>query len=263
MSNPYDVPDISMLMRAQMATYRSITDSTKIFWHVSKTMKEAFKGAQQAQKYSETLRKSMIAVPSAKELGYLSNAMNLSSNTGIAEQLKVTYNITSSTASLGSSLREAMKPFFDSHDLKMTSTANNIFNKINNNPTEAYNSLQESLNAPINPIPNNVNELPRDNSQAIHTADNHGSVVTEVNNSFYAAKEIIKKYTDSVKEYYANSADPETALNFFVGLMQFIFFFSFFVNINADTKNAIDISEALCGCIEWALSYGHKHHNDN
>ena len=179
MNNLYNVPDISMLMRAQIDAYRSVTDNAKTFWHVSETMKEAFKEAQQVQKYSEALKKSMLAVPSAKELGYLSNAMKFSSNTGIADQLKVAYNVASSTASLGSSLQEAMKPFLNSRDLKMMSTANDILNKVSTNPSDSYASFQKALNQQSAPrlkqldqeVRNQIEQIKHENDERYNRSD--------------------------------------------------------------------------------------------
>src|SRR5699024_1051180 len=210
------VPDISMLMRAQMATYRSITDSTKIFWHVSKTMKEAFKGAQQVQKYSETLRKSMIAVPSAKELGYLSNAMNLSSDTGIAEQLKVTYNIASSTASLGSSLREAMKPFFDSHDLKMTSTANDILNKVSTNPSDSYASFQKALSQQTTPRLKQLDQEVRNQIEQIKHENNEGYDRSSFNDITIDTEAAIKELQNPSNIYKTGNQYSEFSVKYFI-----------------------------------------------
>lgn len=245
MSNPYDVPDISMLMRAQMATYRSITDSTKIFWHVSKTMKEAFKGAQQVQKYSETLRKSMIAVPSAKELGYLSNAMNLSSDTGIAEQLKVTYNIASSTASLGSSLREAMKPFFDSHDLKMTSTANDILNKVSTNPSDSYASFQKALSQQTTPRLKQLDQEVRNQIEQIKHENNEGYDRSSFNDRTIDTEAAIKELQNPSNVDKTGNQDSEFSVKYFILIFQIITLILFTYGCISDSQAFTELSYFL------------------
>lgn len=243
MSNPYSVSDISQLARQQMKLYQSSTASIRDYLEASykltsnyrQMIKDSVIVANQMSEIDKTLRKSAISAYIKEVSGAAASVANLTN---------------------------AMKPLFKSGDLATMSAANKILNEININPVNSYNSLLKSLEAPDTPSLDLPNYGSGNESHDIKSNNQDSGSEAKSDDSFNAAKNVIKKYTYSIKKYYAERYDPETAINFFIDLMQFIVFLSFLVSVSSDTRAGIEVSSALCGCVKWALEYDQKHRNN-
>lgn len=240
---------MSKALRDQVNAYKSIAPTSKYF--------------------EQTLEAMKLIEPTNIALGQISTkSLRPAMSSSIAKQISKTtrqlhYNIpiaqVNQARGLSEELHQAMKLLLDSNDLKLKATVNTIFNELTANPINAYQSFQKAIQAPVTPTFNHPDYNVREETQTVENNNQESNSNTETDDSFNTAKSIIKKYTNSIKENYAKSYDPERVINFFINLMQFVTFLSFFVGLNSDTKTGIEMSEALCGCIKWAISYDKSH----
>lgn len=243
MSNPYSISDISQLARQQMKLYQSSTASIRNYFETSYKL---------TSNYNQIIKGSMIV---SKRVNEMHRAVSKSVISAYIKEV-------SGPAASVAKLTDAMKPLLKNGNLATMSAANKILNEISINPVSSYNSLLKSLEAPSTPSFDLPNYGSRNKSHDIKNNNQDSGSETEGDNSFNVAKNVIKEYTYSIKKYYAERYDPETAINFFVNLMQFIVFLSFVVGVSSDTRAGIEVSSALCGCIKWALEYDQKHRNN-
>lgn len=248
-NTPNNYTGILKALEAQMSAYKvtvPTSDYLEQFFKPAKPLNGAI-----SQFTSEALQKRM-ASQTAKQIENITKPFLRSIPTNGFTQTKA----------ISEELRKTMKPLLDNNDLKLKSTVNAILNELTKNPVSSYNSFQEAIQAPVTPTFNQSDYSLGKKSQTIKNNNQASGSKTEVNDSFNTAKSIIKEHTNSVKENYAKCYDPERAIDFFINLMQFVYFFSFFIGLNSDAKTAIDMSSALCSCIEWAISYDKKHRNN-
>ena len=246
----------------------NLNDSKSVLYNAMKAQRMAYEAFNPSISYAERAIKSMQPISNAADmLRFNSSEFQISTASQQLEQFTqkwrdLLYPEVSQSANIGEKLFESMKPFLDSNDLKLKATVNSIFNDVTDNPANAFNSFQKAIQAPIAPTFNHPNHTFGEESQTIENDNQIGDSKTETDDSFNAAKNVIKEYTDSVKKDYAKSYDSERVIKFFVDLMQFVAFISFIIGINGDTETSIEISEALCGCIKWAINYDKRHRID-
>ncbi|WP_418292338.1 hypothetical protein [Limosilactobacillus vaginalis] len=247
-NTPNNYTGILKALEAQMSAYKvtvPTSDYLEQFFKPAKPLNGAI-----SQFTSEALQKRM-ASQTAKQIENITKPFLRSIPTNGFTQTKA----------ISEELRKSMKPLLDNNDLKLKSTVNTILNEITKNPVTSYNSFQEAIQAPVTPTLNQPDYSLRKESQTVKNNNQASSFKTKVDDSFNTAKSVVKKYSDSIKENNAKCYDPKRAINFFVNLMQFVSFFSFFISLNSDTKTAIDMASSLCGCIKWAISYDEEHRN--
>lgn len=246
----------------------NLNNSKSAIYDAMKAQRMAYEAFNPSIPYAERAIKSMQSISNAADmLRFNSSAFQISTASQQLEQFtqkwrELLYPEVSQSANIGERLFESMKPFLDSNDLKLKATVNSILNEVTVNPVNAFNSFQEAIQAPDTPTFNHPNHTFGEESQTIEDDNQNGDSKAETDDSFNAAKNVIKEYTDSVKKDYAKSYDSERVINFFVDLMQFVAFISFIIGLNSGTETSIEISEALCGCIKWAINYDKRHRID-